>query len=88
MVSKKEIEDVARLMRIELSDHTEHVEQVQKMLAYFEILDRAGVEDGDITSRDLPLDQLRQDEHLQYPDRLIGRIHNYKGTYVRAPKMM
>lgn len=88
MVSKEEIEGIARLMRIELSDHAEHIGQVQKMLAYFEILDRAGAEDEDVTTADLSIDQLRQDEHVQYPDRLIDRIHNYKGTYVRAPKMI
>jgi len=64
------------------------VERVQKMLAYFDILDKAGVEDEEITARELPIDQLREDEHVEYPDRLIEKINNRKGTFVRAPKMM
>ncbi len=74
-------------MKIELDDHTEHIERVQKMLAYFDILDKAGVEDEEITSQILSIDQLREDKHLEYPDKLIKKIHNYKGTYIRAPKV-
>ena len=88
MVSQEEIEKVAKLMKIELSDHSEHVDRVQKMLAYFDILDKAGVEDEEITAQELTIDQLREDEHIEYPDKLIEKINNYKGTFVRAPKMM
>ena len=88
LVSAEEIEKVAKLMKIELSDHSEHVDRVQKMLAYFDILDKAGIEDQDITAQELTIDQLREDKHIEYPDKLIEKIHNYKGTYVRAPKMM
>jgi len=88
MVSKEEIEKVAGLMKIELADHSEHVERVQKMLAYFDILDRAEVEGEEITAQELSIDRLREDEHVEYPDRLIEKINNYKGTFVRAPKMM
>ncbi len=88
MVSREEIEKVAGLMRIELSDHSDHIERVQKMLAYFDILDKAGVEDQEITGQELAVDRLRGDEHVEYPDRLIEKINNYKGTFVRAPKMM
>lgn len=88
MVSEEEIDRVARLMRIEITDHTHHTKRVQKMLSYFDILDSAGVEDEEITSPILPIGQLRQDVHHVYPQRLIDGLHNYKGTYVRAPKMV
>jgi len=88
MVSREEIERVAWLMKIELADHSEHVERVQKMLAYFDILDKAEVEGEEITAQELTIDRLRKDEHAEYPDRLIEKINNYKGTFVRAPKMM
>ena len=44
MVSKEEIEHVAKLMRIEVDDHIVHIDRVQKMIAYFDILDKANVE--------------------------------------------
>ena len=44
MVSKEEIERVAKLMRIEIVDHIVHVDRVQKMIEYFDILDKAGIE--------------------------------------------
>ncbi len=88
MISREEIERVADLMRIELSDHEEYIDMVQKMLAYFEILDRAGADDEEVNIPDVPVDRLRADEHIEYPDTLIQRIKNYRGTYVRAPKMM
>lgn len=86
-MSEEEIEIVARLMKIELDDRSEHVERVQKMLAYFDILDRARVEDEQVTHREMSIDQLREDAHLQYPDRLIDLMRSRKGAYVRAPKM-
>ena len=36
MVSKEEIERVAKLMRIEIDDHVVHVDRVQKMIEYFD----------------------------------------------------
>ena len=88
VVSQEEIQKVAELMRIKLSDHSEHVERVQKILAYFDILDGAGVEDEEVTTQEIAVGRLREDEHAEHPDRLIDRINNYKGAYVRAPKMM
>ena len=88
MVSQGEIERVAGLMRIDLSDHSEHVARVQKMLDYFDVLDGADVEDEEIVFGEVAVGRLREDRHAEYPDRLIDRLHNRKGTYVRAPKMM
>jgi len=44
LVTEEEIAQVAKLMKIEIKDHSEHVEKVQKMLQYFDILDEANVE--------------------------------------------
>ena len=43
MVSKEEIEHVAKLMRIEIDDHVVHMDRVQKMIEYFDILDKSGI---------------------------------------------
>ena len=44
LILKEKIEEVAKLMRIELDDHDVHMDRVQKMIEYFDILDKADVE--------------------------------------------
>jgi aspartyl-tRNA(Asn)/glutamyl-tRNA(Gln) amidotransferase subunit C len=87
MVSQKEIEHVAKLMRIELVDPTIY-ERVDKMLGYFDILDSAGVESEEISMREIPLTSLREDKYIPFDEKLIEKLNHYKGTYVRAPKMV
>jgi aspartyl-tRNA(Asn)/glutamyl-tRNA(Gln) amidotransferase subunit C len=88
MVTEEEIEHVAKLMKIDVDDHKEFVEKVHDMINYFDILDSAGVEDEEITMKDLPLSSLREDKHIPFEDKLIEKLNNYKGSYVRAPKMV
>jgi aspartyl-tRNA(Asn)/glutamyl-tRNA(Gln) amidotransferase subunit C len=88
LVSEKEIERVAKLMKIEVDDHREHVDKVHAMIDYFDILDSSGVEDDIFTMYDKPLSILREDKHIPYDDKLIERLNHYKGTYIRAPKMV
>jgi aspartyl-tRNA(Asn)/glutamyl-tRNA(Gln) amidotransferase subunit C len=88
MVSKEEIEHVAKLMRIEIDDHKVHVDRVQKMIAYFDILDKANVESEELTVNEQTVDNLREDVHIPYENKLIKNLKNYKDSYVRAPKMV
>ena len=88
MVTEEEIEHVAKLMKIDVHDHKEFVEKVHDMINYFDILDSAGVEDEEITMKDLPLSSLREDKYIPFEDKLIEKLNNYKGSYVRAPKMV
>jgi len=88
MVSKEEIEHVAKLMRIEVDDHIVHIDRVQKMIAYFDILDKANVESEDLIVKDQAIDNLREDVHVPYDDKLIEYLKKYKDSYVRAPKMV
>ena len=88
MVNEEEIESVAKLMKIEVDDHKEYIEKVHAMIDYFDILDAAGVEGEDIMMKDVPLSSLRVDKHIPYQDKLIEKLKHYKGTYVRAPKMI
>ena len=88
MVSKEEIEHVAKLMRIEVDDHIVHIDRVQKMIAYFDILDKANVESEDLIVKDQTVDNLREDVHVPYDDKLIEYLKRYKDSYVRAPKMV
>ena len=88
MVSEEEIEHVAKLMKIEITDHKEYVEKVHKMIDFFGTLDSAGVEEDEFLIRDMPLEQLREDKHIEFDEKLIKRLKNYKENYVRAPKMI
>jgi len=87
MEYQKEIEHVAKLMRIEIDDPTIY-ESVDKMIGYFNILDSAGVESEEITIREIPLTKLREDRYIPSDEKLIEKLNHYKGTYVRAPKMI
>ncbi len=87
MVTEEEIKHVAKLMRIEVDDHTEYVDKVHAMIDYFDILDSAGVESEEITMQEIPITNLRKDKHIPFNEKLIEKLKNYKGTYVRAPKM-
>jgi aspartyl-tRNA(Asn)/glutamyl-tRNA(Gln) amidotransferase subunit C len=87
MVSQKEIEHIAKLMRIELDDPTIY-ERVDKMIGYFDILDSAGVESEEVSFREISLTNLREDKYIPFDEKLIEKLNHYKGTYVRAPKMV
>lgn len=87
MVSQKEIEHVAKLMRIELDDPTIY-QRIEKMIGYFDILDSAGVESEEISFREISLTNLREDKYIPFDEKLIEKLNHYKGTYVRAPKMV
>lgn len=71
-----------------MDDHAEYIERVKKMLGYFDLLDKANVESEEIDFTIMPIENLRKDEFIPYDEKLIEKLKNYKGTYVRAPKMV
>ena len=87
MVTTEEIERVSKLMKIDVDDHSEYLEKVQTMISYFDILDSAGVESEEISTQEISISNLRDDEYIPFPEKLIEKLNHYKGTYVRAPKM-
>ena len=58
------------------------------MIAYFDILDEANVESEELIVREQTIDNLREDKHIPYNEKLIANLKNYKESYVRAPKMV
>ena len=87
MVTTEEIERVSKLMRIDVDDHREYIDKVQAMIEFFDVLDSAGVDSEEISMQEIPISNLRKDEHIPFDDKLIEKLNHYKGTYVRAPKM-
>ena len=87
MVTKEEIEHVSKLMKIDIDDHKEYVDKVQSLIECFDVLDSAGVESEEISMQEIPISNLREDKYVPFGEKLIDKLNNYKGTYVRAPKM-
>ncbi len=71
MVTKEEIEHVAKLMHIDIDNHVEYIEKVQKIMEYFDVLDSAGVESEEISVKEISISNLRNDEYIKYEDKLI-----------------
>ena len=87
LVNEEEISEVAKLMKIDLEDHSTHIKRVQKMLEYFDILDTANVESEEITVQETDLDKLRDDKHIPYDKNLLKFLKSYQEKYVKAPKL-
>ena len=87
MVTEEEIARVAKLMKIELEDHSEHMKRVQKMLEYFDILDSANVENEEIIVQETDLEKLRDDKYIPYDQKLLKFLKTYREKYVKAPKL-
>ena len=87
LVTEEEIARVAKLMKIELEDHSEHVKRVQKMLEYFDILDKANVESEEIIVQETDLDKLRDDRYIPYDEKLLDFLKTYREKYIKAPKL-
>ncbi len=87
MVTKEDIEHVAKLMRIDIDNTDQYFEQIQKILNYFDILDKADIESEEISVQEVSINDLRDDKYTPFESKLIDQLKNYKGSYVRAPKM-
>ena len=88
MITKEEIEHVAKLMHIDIDNHVEYIDKVQKIMEYFDILDSAGVESEELTVKEIPISHLREDEYIKYDVKLIDILKKYKENFVRSPKLI
>tara|TARA_Y100000590_G_scaffold306424_1_gene345709 strand:+ start:703 stop:969 length:267 start_codon:yes stop_codon:yes gene_type:complete len=87
LADEEEIIRVAKLMKIDLDDHSEHVGRVKKMLEYFDILDQIDLSTEEITSQQKSLDELRKDQFIPNDKKLIESLKNFREHYIQAPKM-
>ena len=87
LVTEEEIAQVAKLMKIDLEDHSAHIKRVQKMLEYFDILDKANVESEEIIVQETDLDKLRDDKYIPYDKNLLKFLKSYQEKYIKAPKL-
>ena len=87
LVTEEEIAQVAKLMKIEIEDHGEHVEKVQKMLQYFDILDEANVESEKLEYAGIEMDELRNDRYIPYDKKLLKFLKTYKRKIHQGSKV-
>ena len=87
LVTKEDIEHVAKLMRIDIDNADEHFERIQKIMNYFDILDKADIESEEIPVQEVAISELREDKYIPFETKMITNLKNYKGTFIRAPKM-
>lgn len=87
LVTKEDIEHVAKLMRIDIGGANEHFERIQKILNYFDSLDEADVKSEEIPMHEVSINDLREDRYIPFESKLISSLKTYKGSFVRAPKM-
>jgi aspartyl-tRNA(Asn)/glutamyl-tRNA(Gln) amidotransferase subunit C len=87
LVTKEDIEHVAKLMRIDVDNSGEYFERIQKIMNYFDSLDKADIESEEIPTHEVSVSELRDDKHIPFESKLISTLKTYKEGYIRAPKM-
>jgi len=87
LVTKEDIEHIAKLMRIEIDDVSEYFEKIQKVLNYFDSLDKADIESEEIHVQEVSVNELRDDKYIPFESKLISNLKSNKESFVRAPKM-
>ena len=87
MVDEDEIIKVAKLMKIDLDDHSEHIVRVKKMLEYFDILDKIDLSSEELVTQKKIINELREDKFIPFDKQLIESLKRYNERYIRAPKM-
>jgi len=87
LVDEDEIIKVAKLMKIDLDDHSEHIVRVKKMLEYFDILDKIDLSSEELVTQKKIINELREDKFIPFDKQLIKSLKRYNERYIRAPKM-
>ncbi len=87
MTIKNEIEQIARLMKIEITDYDEYVNDIEQILAYFKIIDNINVDLINMKFIEMSLENLRDDKYIQYNEKLIDHLKHYDSNFIRSPKL-
>jgi aspartyl-tRNA(Asn)/glutamyl-tRNA(Gln) amidotransferase subunit C len=86
VVTKEDIEHVAKLMRMDIDNVDQYFEKIQRVLNYFDSLDKADTESEEISVQEVSVNELRDDKYIPFEQKLGSSLKTYKG-YIRAPKM-
>ncbi|MGI0075147.1 MAG: Asp-tRNA(Asn)/Glu-tRNA(Gln) amidotransferase subunit GatC [Nitrosotalea sp.] len=88
MVERKEIEHLADLVKVDLSEPEKYIKQVEQILNYFDRLDKVEFHSDDTLGIQITTDDLRDDIHEPYGDSLIEHLKKDQNNFIRAPKMV
>ena len=91
MVDRKEIEHLADLIKVEISNPEKYIQQVEEILNYFEGLDTVEFKSDKTPRKEVQYEDLREDVHEQFlidGKPLIGFLKKDQNGFVRAPKMI
>lgn len=88
MVERKEIEHLADLVKVDLSEPEKYIKQVEQILNYFDSLDHVEFNSDDTLGIQIAKDDLRDDVYEPYEDSLIEHLKKDQNNFIRAPKMV
>ena len=88
MVDRKEIEHLGDLVKVKLNEPEKYIKQVEKILNYFDNLDKVDFHSDDILRTEVAAENLRDDIHEPYRDSLIEHLKKDQNNFIRAPKMV
>ncbi len=90
MVTRKDIERLGDLIKIELGDPEKYIKQVEQILNYFGSLDKVETSSDNILTNEVLLDKLREDKSaaMLYDGKmLLDYLKRDPKQFIRAPKM-
>ena len=90
MVSKKEVEHLAWLARMELTnDELEvYTKQVEQIISYLDTLDKLSLENIVPLKPGIDYTKFREDEIVNCEDDTLSVVKNVKDRFVKGPKMV
>lgn len=91
MIGRKEIEHLSKLAKVEINDPEKHIEKVEKLLNYFDRLDKVEFNSEKTLRKEVEMDELREDKYVPYDskgNKLIEKLKKDQNNYIRAPKMI
>jgi aspartyl-tRNA(Asn)/glutamyl-tRNA(Gln) amidotransferase subunit C len=90
MVSKKEVEHLAWLARMELTNEELEVytKQVEQIIGYLDTLDKLSLENIVPLKTGIDYTKFREDEIVDCKDDTLSVVKNVKDRFVKGPKML
>ena len=87
IINKKKIEELSKLMKIEIDDYDIYVNDITKILDYFNMLDTIDIETtNNYGNNEISFDNTRNDEYIPYDDNLINNLKHHK-NFIRSPNL-
>jgi aspartyl/glutamyl-tRNA(Asn/Gln) amidotransferase C subunit len=91
MVDRKEIEHLGDLVKVELQDTEKYITQVDKILSYFDNLDKVEYDSDATLRKEVSYEDLREDKYEPFLTDgmlLINKLKKDQNNFIRAPKMI